>query len=238
MTAVLIVVLLLLAAGGGATLALMRRHADPSRAGRLASARSIDPFAVNEPWRRFVQDALKAQNHFADAVAGARAGPLRERLQEIGRALDTGVQKAWDTAKQGQTLRDARRRIDTNQVEQRLRSFRSSDDPNAAKAIGSLEAQLASAQRLDVITADAESKLRLLQAQLDEAVARAAELSVRAGDVGELAGIEDDITNVSDQMEALRLALEETEQLGRTSDELPPELRLPGPAGGGTATEA
>lgn len=80
--------------------------------------------------------------------------------------------------------------------------------------MASLEAQLASAERLDAVTREAESKLRLLQAQLDEAVARAAELSVRAGDVGELAGVEHDIAEVTDQLEALRLALEETNQVG------------------------
>ena len=60
----------------------------------------------------------------------------------------------------------------------------------------------------------AESRLRLLQAQLDEAVARAAELSARAGDIGELTGVESSITEVTDQMEALRLALEETGRAG------------------------
>ncbi|MCC6437032.1 MAG: hypothetical protein IT196_18530 [Acidimicrobiales bacterium] len=214
MTVALLAVLVVLLAGGGLSIALMRRHADPRRSGGAASLRTIDPFAVNEPWRRFVQDALRAQNRFGDAIAGAAAGPLRERLLEIGRSLDAGVERTWATARQGQTLRDARRRIDTNQVNARLASFRTTDDPNAANTVASLEAQLASAERLDAVTREAESKLRLLQAQLDEAVARAAELSVRAGDVGELAGVEHDIAEVTDQLEALRLALEETNQVG------------------------
>jgi hypothetical protein len=230
MVAALLAVLVVLLIGGVAGVVLMRRHADPRRALTSGPSRSIDPFAVNEPWRRFVQDALRAQSHFAEAVAGAKAGPLRDRLLEIGRSLDGGVQTTWATAQQGQTLREARRRIDTNQVGRRLQSFRASDDANAAKAVASLEAQLASAERLDRVTSEAESKLRLLQAQLEEAVARAAELSVRAGDIGALAGVEDDITDVTDQMEALRLALEETSRGGFSEG--------PGPGGEGAIPQA
>ena len=157
-------------------------------------------------------------------VAAAKAGPLKDRLEEIGRSLDTGVASTWATAKQGQTLREARRRIDTNQVNQRLSTFRTSTDPNAERAVRSLEAQLASAARLDSVTSAAESKLRLMQAQLQESVARAAELSVRAGDIGDLAGLEDDITQIADQMEALRLALEETNRADRPG---PAQAALP-----------
>jgi hypothetical protein len=102
-------------------------------------------------------------------------------------------------------------------VSQRIAQLEGSPDLNAEGTLASLRAQLASADRLDRVTAEAESKLRLLQAQLDEAVARAAELSVKAGDVGELAGVGDDIAHVVDEMEALRLALEETSGGGATA---------------------
>ena len=215
MTTVLVVVLLVVLAAGAGSLVVMRRNGDPRGAGS-ARVRGIDPFTVNEPWRRFVQDALRAQTRFAEVVAAARPGPLRDRLAEIGRALEEGVATTWATARQGQVVRDARRRIDTNEVNRRLAAFRSSEDPDGERTVRSLEAQLESAARLDAATASAESRLRLLQAQLDEAVARAAELSARAGDIGELAGVESSITDVTDQMEALRLALEETGRSGGT----------------------
>ncbi|MGD9753249.1 MAG: hypothetical protein AB7W59_19825, partial [Acidimicrobiia bacterium] len=180
MTAALVAILVVLVAGGAAAFVVMRRNGDPRRAAAIGAA-AIDPFTVNEPWRRFVQDALKARTRFEEAVHSAAPGPLRDRLDEIGRSLEAGVERTWATARQGQALRDARRRIDTNAVSSRLSTIRSSTDPNASKTVASLEAQLASAQRLDSITREAESKLRLLQAQLEEAVARAAELSVRAG---------------------------------------------------------
>ena len=40
-------------------------------------ARSIDPFAVNEPWRQFVSDAVQAAGRFDEAIAAWRKGPLR-----------------------------------------------------------------------------------------------------------------------------------------------------------------
>ena len=75
----------------------------------------------------------------------------------------------------------------------------------------SLEAQLDSARRLDEVTSRAEARLRLLQARMDESVARAAELSAAsAADASALAGLGDDVDNMVDELEALRLALEET----------------------------
>lgn len=211
MTLIALVVVAVLVAFGFGAFRLMRANADPRRA-RLGptSTKAMDPFTLGEPWRLFVRDALKAQTRFQEAVQQAKPGPLRDRLAEIGTQLDEGVRRCWATAQQGQALRDARKRIDTNQVSHRIAQIEGASGPEAEPTLASLRAQLGSAERLDTITAQAESRLRLLQAQLEEAVARAAELSVHAGDVGELAGVSDDITQVADQMEALRLALEET----------------------------
>jgi hypothetical protein len=207
---VLLVVLAVLVGAGVVAVRLMRANADPRRRVSAGAGRSIDPFTLGEPWRFFVRDALNARARFEEAVGHARPGPLRERLVEIGKQLDDGVDRTWATARQGQSLREARRRIDTNRVGRRIAQLEGTSDPNAEGTLASLRAQLSSAERLDRVTAEAESRLRLLQAQLDEAVARAAELSVKAGDVGELAGVGDDIAHVVEQMEALRLALEET----------------------------
>ena len=73
-----------------------------------------------------------------------------------------------------------------------------------------VEAQLESAARIDAVARDAVDRLRVLTAQLDEAVARAVELSVRAHDVGELAPLTDDVDNLVGELEALRQGLEET----------------------------
>ena len=57
---------------------------------------------------------------------------------------------------------------------------------------------------------DTDSRLRLLNARLDEAAARTIELSVQASDVAELGGLGDDVDQMVDEMEALRQAIEET----------------------------
>ena len=74
----------------------------------------------------------------------------------------------------------------------------------------SLQAQLATVERLERVIADADSRLRLLNARLDEAAARTIELSVQAGDVADLGGLGDDVDAMVDEMEALRQAIEET----------------------------
>ena len=77
-----------------------------------------------------------------------------------------------------------------------------------------LRAQLASAERMDQTIAETRDSLRLLDARLGEAVARAVELSVEAGDIAELSGLGDDVDNLVGEMEALRQGLEE---VGRSS---------------------
>lgn len=190
-------------------------------AGRVAAAiprsprpERIDPFTLNEPWRRFVQDALQAQNRFHSAVGGARAGPLRDRLGGIADRVDTGVEECWRIAQRGQDLADARRKLDTREAEREIAELESgaSGAPTEGSAVEEMaeawRAQLASAERMDTVIADARDRLRLLNARLDEAVARAVELSVHAGDAGALSGLGDDVDHLVDDMEALRQALD------------------------------
>lgn len=200
---------------------LRRTAAAPTTGARASGRRSIDPFTLGEPWRFFVRDALQAQDRFRDVVGRAPAGPTRDRLQEIGQRLDEGVEQVWATAQRGNTLRQARTRIDVPSLQRRLDDARRAMDTAAAadplatddlagRTVASLQGQLDSAGRLDQVTAQAEKRLTLLQAQLDESVTRAAELSASAGDTAALAGVGTDIAHLVEEMEALRLALDET----------------------------
>src|SRR3546814_13643324 len=71
----------------------------------------MDPFALSEPWRHYVQDALQANRRFKEAVDSARQGPLRDRLQEIDDRVETGVREVWRIARRGHDLVDAPRRV-------------------------------------------------------------------------------------------------------------------------------
>lgn len=182
----------------------------------------IDPFAVPEPWRRFVVEALKAQVRYQQAIAGAQAGAIRERLESIGARIDDGVQEAWRIARRGAQLEDARATIDDAGVRRELDAVQR--DAGQAGAMGSagertaaaLRSQLDTAARLDATIADARSQLQLLDARLDESVARATELSVRIGDADELGPVGADVEGLVQEMEALRLALEETTRVAGT----------------------
>jgi hypothetical protein len=174
------------------------------------TSREIDPFALQDPWRSFVRSAQQARRKFDDAVRNARSGPLRDRLTEIGGRLDDGVKECWRVAKQGQTLTDARRQLDTTEAERELAALRP-DSPSDAKTAEALQAQIASAKRVEATITDARDRLRLLDARMDDAVARAIVLSVRGGDA-DITGLGDDVEGLVGDMEALRQGLEEADR--------------------------
>ena len=66
----------------------------------------IDPFTLQEPWRRYVQEALQARNRIDEAVGRTRPGPLRDHLAEIAARMHTGVDECWLIAKRGQEQPD------------------------------------------------------------------------------------------------------------------------------------
>jgi hypothetical protein len=175
-----------------------------------SDAKHIDPFALQDPWRSFVRNAQKARRKFDEAVHGAHQGPMRERLTEIGGRLDDAVSECWRVARQGQALADARSQLDTTSAQRELASL-DQTSPSQSKTAEALQAQIASAQRVEATITDARDRLRLLDARMDEAVARAVELSVEGGDA-DLGGLGSDVDGLVGDMESLRQGLEETEQ--------------------------
>lgn len=184
---------------------------------RSATA-GIDPFAVQEPWRRFVTDALAARRRFDEAIQAMDPGPLRDRLAEIGDRLDDGVQETWRAARRGHTLMAARARVDVRSLEAELaeaeRVQAADPDPRSAQVAEAVRSQLASAQRMQVVSDDAVTTLRLLDARLDEAVTRAIELSTGMGPAAHASAVGGDVEGIVSEMEALRVALDEAGTAG------------------------
>jgi hypothetical protein len=181
---------------------------------------NIDPFGVTEPWRTFVGDALQARRRFDEAIGDMAPGPLKERLVEIGGRLDTGLEEIWNIAKRGQLLADARRRLKPDEARWEMGQLAPpgttvAPGSTAEQTMRSLQAQVATADRMDRVITDTVDRLRLLDARLDETVTRAVELSVEAPGstgAGGVGGLGADVDGLVTEMEALRQALDEADR--------------------------
>jgi hypothetical protein len=173
----------------------------------------IDPMSIGDPWRTFVREALDAQRRYAKAVQSANPGPLRDKLAEIGEKIDAGVDECWRVARRGNELVDAISNLDAIHARQELETAKraAAATPGDAQkqTVEALQAQVDSADRLISVAREAQDKLRLLDARLDEAVARAVELSIKAEDVGELGGLGGDVDDLVHDLESLRVGLDE-----------------------------
>lgn len=180
---------------------------------RAPKPERIDPFTLGEPWRTFVRAALQARARFDRTVQTTRPGPLRDRLAEIGERVGTGVDECWQVANRAQEIENALQQLDTREARAELAALEQESGAtpeHRASTAEALRAQIGSAERMAAVVDDARDRLRLLDARLDEAVARAVELSVDSGDTEGMSGLSSDVDSVVTDMEALRQALEET----------------------------
>jgi hypothetical protein len=200
-----------LAYAAGLALAARRRGRRRPRPER------IDPFTVGQRWRPFVQGALQASARYRRTVEGVDSGPLRERLEEIGVMVDNGVRECWRVAQRGHQLDDAVSALDAGGIRARLARLESGAGGDADESVArSLQARLATAERLAGVATEARERLRVLQARLDEAVARATELALGPARTGiDAGGLGGDIEHLVDDLEALRAGLEEAEAAGQ-----------------------
>lgn len=164
----------------------------------------IDPFALREPWRFFVRDALTVQRRFAEALADADDGPLRARLLEIEGRLGRAVDVTWDVAQRGQQLTDARNRIDLRKIERTLAATDASDPRHAAA-----RAQRESHDRLRQREDDARERLEVIDARLDETITRVGELATRTGGTIEIEQLAGQVDGMVVELDSLRIALDE-----------------------------
>lgn len=182
---------------------------------RGTSGPRIDAFAVNEPWRHSVLDAIRAQGRFTGAVRSFREGPLKDAVSNVAGRLDEAVEECWRVAQQGQLVSDARRAINDREIrwelDQALQAL-GGREPNDTQAqrIRSLESQLETAARMDALIESTKDKLDLLNARLDESVTRAIELSVSGGRSG-VDSLGTDVDGIVDELAALRLAMEDVD---------------------------
>lgn len=188
----------------------------------------IQAGALADPWRGYVSSAQESKARFDRVVADMGAGPLRERLHDLAGRLEDGIAESWRIARRGNEITDALGRLDTLQAQTELAQLRAQIGARPsgmheattaeAQTLQSLEAQLQAAERLQTVATDARDRLRALDARLDELVARAVEVSVGSGDSSILGHDVDELVN---ELEALRVALDETNQAERPGHGLP-----------------
>lgn len=183
--------------------------AAPSPTARSA----IDPFSISEPWRRFVQGAQRSRAALDETLRGAPEGPLKSRLDDVAGRLEQAIEESWEIAKRGDQIDEAIARIDPVRLRAQLEVLTSAErstSESTKAAVASVESQLASADRLKVLSASTADRLRLTQARLDELVSRAAEVSVGRTDNLDY---EHDVDNLVIELEGLRQAVAETNEL-------------------------
>ena len=182
---------------------------------RAPKAERIEPSTLQEPWRTFVREAVAARDRFNRAVADTDPGPLRDRLSEMAARVSVGATECWRVAKRGSALDAAVAEIDVDAIRTQLQrcqqeSARSPERSELAATEKALRNQLESAERLRGVAAGARDRLARIDAQLDEAVARALELSLQTGDTGDLGPLGSAVDDVVGELESLRQALEES----------------------------
>jgi hypothetical protein len=185
--------------------------------GRAPKRPSFDARTLPPPWRDHVREAEDAAERYDRALSGVPDGPVRDRLVAIGDRVHDGVEQCWHIANRGVALdRAAMSLEDPRRVRQRLDDLGGRTDPTAQQTREALQAQLDATERLARTRREVSEQLQLLDARLDESVARAVELGLSADrlDVGVAGTIGSDIEAVVADMEALRQALEETTALG------------------------
>jgi hypothetical protein len=165
----------------------------------------IDPFTVQEPWRQFVQGAQGSAIKLQETIDAAGDGPVKVRMELVREKLEHGLDETWQIARRGHEIDQAVRRLDPTALRSKLGSLQ--DAADAGEAIASVKSQLESVHRLEEQSTRTSNRLRLTQTRLDELVARAAEVSIGAGDTD---AYEHDVDGLIVELEGLRLAVEET----------------------------
>lgn len=180
-----------------------------TRLPRSHRARTPDLRGLQEPWRRYLVEAIAARQRFDTAVEECEPGPLRRRLEQIRRRVEDGVAEVDRIARHGSRLDRAIRELDDpDELRTRLDAARR-DPTSAPEVVEAFAAQLASTERIVELAVQTRQRLEVLDAQLDEAVARVVELSLRQGDVAEADPLGDRVDGLVVEMESLRLALDE-----------------------------
>ncbi len=191
-----------------------RRPADPLD--------EVDPRVLGPRWSGAVGRALGARRYVAELIERAPPGPVADRLHQIGSRVDAGVLAAWHTAQRADQLTLTLGGIDvgraTAEHKQAKRELQRATElgqvtPAMEERAEALAERHASVQRMLNSLDDADERLGVIDARLDAAVLRVAEISMRPDATAEVAALESELDAVVDELGALRAGLDEVGRL-------------------------
>ena len=163
----LLLILALVALVAVGALVVVIRSAHGSGANRSA----IDPFTVGEPWRQLVSGAVRSQARYRELVATAPEGAIREQLLAVAGRIDDAVDECWAIAQQGSKLDRTASQMRIEVTKSQLAGLPETDDAEDSaddERRAALQARVDAHARLVATARDAENRLRLLEARLQE----------------------------------------------------------------------
>jgi hypothetical protein len=216
------------------------------RRGRRLPVVTIDPYAVPEPWRQYVRQALGARQRFDQTVGQWPAGPLHDRLVLLQPRIGQATEEVWAVAQRGAALAGTVRGVPTGaahpsivQLSSELRRVQAERQRTEASdrqaALGRSEeaiaAQLRAARRSEEAQAEVLDHLRLLTARLDEAVTQVGQLGLDPrGSEGGLDQVAGSVDALGEEISALHQGLIAAEAASSGPETSVGELPGPAPA--------
>lgn len=186
---------------------------------RGAPGTEVDPWALPDPWRQLVGEAVASERRFAAAASTLPAGPLRDRVEEMRSTVHAEVLRVWGGARQGATLTGGypagARTPTAAALAGQLRAIqeqRAAGRTGAGHLDGAEEAvatQLREARHGEAVAAAILDGLRTALARLDAAVNSLAELATGAVVQPGIDAGASSIDAVATDLSALRSGLDE-----------------------------
>ena len=160
-------------------------------------------YSVAEPWRGFVLSAQSLGQRFAAVANQSQAGPLHDQLVIVANRIDDGVRRAWEVARKGDALDQSLAALNVPAIQKQA------EETSNPATLAAINAQLATATRLQQVSSASADRLRLLNAQLGEAVAQAVELSLTEPSDAAISRLSGNVDSAVHELEALRQGMEE-----------------------------
>lgn len=181
-----------------------RRRPEPIASDPIAT---LDLAAVPTRLVGLVRDALDARHRWLEISDLVAAGPLADRLREMGERVDAGVLHLHATAvRAGEVERILATLDPVGAADAYKAAKRRAVDGHPPPELEALEARFTSVQRILNASADADERLRLLEARLLAVVARGAEVALTADPIA-VQALDHDLSGLVGELGALSNAL-------------------------------